>query len=349
MEIKQIIDKLLKIPAPSGSEINSNKHIKAIFTKYCDELISDKLGNVIGIKRGLENDFKIMLAAHMDEIGLMVKNIDESGFIRFTFIGGVDNRILPAQEVVIHGRKDVYGIIGSKPPHIQQAEERKKSIKPEDMFIDTGLSSDEVNELISIGDYITFYRSPSDLLNNSISANALDNRAGIATVLWALKELENLKFYADIYAVATTQEEVGLRGAITSSFEIYPDIGIAIDVCHGNMKDVPEPDSYILGNGPTLALGPNIHPRLFNRLKNLAEEYKIPYQIDVEPSNTGTDAWAIQITRAGIPTALISIPLRYMHTTVETIRIDDIKMSGRLLALFISSIHKNFVEELSCF
>ena len=124
------------------------------------------------------------------------------------------------------------------------------------------------------------------MLNNSISANALDNRAGIATVLWALKELENLKFYADIYAVATTQEEVGLRGAITSSFEIYPDIGIAIDVCHGNMKDVPEPDSYILGNGPTLALGPNIHPRLFNRLKNLAEEYKIPYQIDVEPSNT---------------------------------------------------------------
>lgn len=349
MEIKQIIDKLLKMPAPSGSEIDANKHIKTLFTKYCDELISDHLGNVIGVKRGLKNEFKIMLAAHMDEIGLMVKNIDESGFIRFAFIGGVDSRILPAQEVVIHGKKDVYGIIGNKPPHIQQAEERKKPIKQDNMFIDTGLSSDEVNELISIGDYITFYRNTSDLLNNSIAANALDNRAGIATVLWALKELKNLKFYGDIYAVATTQEEVGLRGATTSSFEIYPDIGIAIDVCHGNMKDVSESDSYKLGNGPALALGPNIHPLLFNRLKDLAEEYKIPYQMDVESSNTGTDAWAIQITRAGIPTALTSIPLRYMHTTVETVCIDDIKMSGRLLALFISSIHKNFVEELSCF
>jgi endoglucanase len=149
--------------------------------------------------------------------------------------------------------------------------------------------------------------------------------------------------------VATVQEEVGLRGAIVSSFSIYPHIGVAIDVCHANMPDVPEEETQKLGRGPVLALGPNIHPKLFHRLKELADDYKIPYQIDPEPSSTGTDAWAMQITREGIPTALVSIPLRYMHTTVETLALDDIKMAGRLLALFISSIDDNFVGGLACY
>ncbi|WP_422443765.1 M42 family metallopeptidase [Thermoanaerobacterium sp. DL9XJH110] len=349
MRLTETLKKVLEPAAPSGGEFRLNQTVKDIFRIYCDRVEEDRLGNVIGLKKGLKGEFKVMLAAHMDEIGLMVKQIDDKGFIRFAFVGGVDQRILPAQEVVIHGRQEIKGIIGNKPPHIQEPEERKKSIKSEDMFIDTGLPADEVKKLVRVGDFITLKRKPLELLNDTFSSSALDDRAGIAAIIVVLQELNRLSFSADVYAVATVQEEVGLRGAIVSSFSIYPHIGVAIDVCHANMPDVPEEETQKLGRGPVLALGPNIHPKLFHRLKELADDYKIPYQIDPEPSSTGTDAWAMQITREGIPTALVSIPLRYMHTTVETLALDDIKMAGRLLALFISSIDDNFVGGLACY
>lgn len=349
MELKENLIKLLEPAIPSGSEIENSDSIKEILGKYCDEVKRDKLGNLIGLKKGIKSDYKVMLAAHMDEIGLMVKHIDDKGFIRFAFIGGVDQRILPGQEVIIHGNKNLRGIIGTKPPHIQEPEERQKAIKTENMFIDTGLDRDEVKKYVNIGDYITFDRKPMELKNSCFASNALDDRAGLAVIICALRELEKMKFDGDVYAVATIQEEVGLRGATVSTYGINPDIGIAIDVCHGSMPEVADYETQKLGGGPVLALGPNIHPKLFKGLKDICEEYKIPYQLDPESASTGTDAWAIQITREGIPTALVSIPLRYMHTTVETVDLDDIKMSGRLLALFISSISNEFMEGLACF
>lgn len=349
MDISQLLNRLTNTIIPSGSEPQKNHLLTEIFSEYCNEVKCDNTGNIIGLKKGFTGSFSIMLAAHMDEIGLMVKQIDSKGFIRFAMIGGVDQRVLPAQEVVIHGKKDILGIIGNKPPHIQEPEERNKAIKVEDMFIDTGLSVDEVKEYTSVGDYITFKRNQSELYNKCFASNALDDRAGITTILCALEELEYLKFDSDVFAVATAQEEVGLRGAVVSSYSISPNLGIAVDVCHGNMPEIPEQDTQKLGGGPVLSVGPNIHPKLFQKLKEVCEDYKLPFQVNPEPSSTGTDAWAIQITRKGIPTALISIPLRYMHTSVETICTDDIKLAGRLLALFISSLRKNFVEELSCF
>lgn len=349
MDIKQDILDILKSDAVSGNEIANNNAIKECFRKLSDEIREDKLGNVISLKKGQNPNYNIMLAAHMDEIGLMVKQIDDRGFIRFTFIGGVDPRILPAQEVVIHGCKNILGVIGNKPPHIQEPEERKKTIKTDDLFIDTGLSADEVKKNVKVGDFISFRKKPAELLNRRLSCSALDDRAGIAVMLETLKELDSRRFDTNVYAVATVQEEVGLRGAIVSSFNIFPHIGIAIDVCHGNVLDVPEDETQILGKGPVLALGPNIHPALFKRLKQIADDYNIPCQINPEPSSTGTDAWAIQITREGIPTALVSIPLRYMHTTVETVCFEDIKKAGRLLAIFISSLNKEFVEGLTCY
>lgn len=349
MDVKEILTELLSADIPSGCEVEKNHSLVEIFQRYCKNVSVDKLGNLIG-KKGPENaKIKVMLAAHMDEIGLMVKQIDDRGFIRFSYIGGIDHRILPAQEVIIHGREKVLGVIGSKPPHIQEPEEREKAIKSEDLFIDTGLPVEKVKQLIRIGDVITFKRKPTELLNGCISGNALDDRAGLAAILYCLEELDKLQFSAEVYAVATAQEEVGLRGAVVSSYQIYPDIGIAVDVCHGNMPDVSEEETHKLGKGPAIALGPNIHPKLFEKLKSIAEDYKIPYQLNPEPSATGTDAWAMQITREGIPTALISIPLRYMHTTVETLNIEDIKLSGRLLALFISSLDEGFVEGLKCY
>jgi len=349
LDIKHDIFELLKPAAVSGREMMASSPIKECFRDLSDEIREDNLGNVIILKKGQSQRYNVMLAAHMDEIGLMVKHIDDRGFIRFAFIGGVDQRILPAQEVIIHGYKDIPGVIGNKPPHIQEPEERKKTIKPEDLFIDTGLSADEVNKNVKVGDFITFQKKPEELMSGRFSCNALDDRAGIAVMLEALKELDSMRFDANVYAVATVQEEVGLRGAVVSSFNIFPHIGIAIDVCHGNMMDVPEDETQALEKGPVISLGPNIHPKLFKRLKQIAQDYNIPYQLNPEPSSTGTDAWAIQITREGIPTALVSIPLRYMHTTVETVCLDDIKKAGRLLAIFISSINKEFMEGLTCY
>jgi len=349
LDIKEILKSLVMQDIPSGNEIDNNMIIKNYFLQYCDNVIIDKLGNVIGLKRGLSSEYKVMLAAHMDEIALMVREIDNNGFIRFVLIGGVDQRILPAQQVIIHGKEEINGIIGNKPPHIQDTEDRKKAVEVDNLFIDTGLSAKEVKEKVSVGDFITFKKKPVELLNNYISSNALDDRAGIVVMLYVLEQLTKLKHYVDIYTVATVQEEVGLRGAIVSSYGVNPDIGIAIDVCHGNMPDTAEYETQKLGAGPALALGPNIHPKLFKQLKNIAEEYNIPYQLDPEPSSTGTDAWAIQITMDGIPTALVSIPLKYMHTTVETLCLDDIKTSGRLIALFIASLCKEFMEGLTCF
>jgi len=349
LEIKEILKEILTAHVPSGREPEGSGAVKVLFKNYFDEVRVDKLGNIIGKKKGNEGSFKVMIAAHMDEIGMMVTKIEEKGFIRFAYVGGIDQRILLGQEVLIHGKKIIPGIIGSKPPHLQEPDEKSKALKKEDLFIDTGLSYEKIKEIINVGDFITFKRKPIELMNNHFSSNALDDKAGVAAILCCMEELKKFNFKGEVYGVATVQEEVGLRGAITSTYGIYPDIGIAIDVGHGNIPDLPEEETFKLGKGPAIALGPNIHPKLYEKLKSIAEEYKIPYQIDPNPSYTGTDAWSIQITRAGVPTALISIPLRYMHTTVETLNTEDIKLIGRLIALFIASIDTEFVEGLKCF
>ncbi|MGB9840907.1 M42 family metallopeptidase [Thermovenabulum sp.] len=349
MDIKDLLKEIITDHTPSGREPEAAFKVKELFGKFFDEVKVDKLGNIIGKKTGKDSKFKVMIAAHMDEIGMMVTKIEEKGFIRFTFVGGIDQRILLGQEVLIHGKEIVPGIIGSKPPHLQEPDEKSKALKKEDLFIDTGLSYEKIKDIVSVGDFITFKRRPVELLNNHFASNALDDKAGIAAILCCIEELKKLIFSADVYGVATVQEEVGLRGAITSTYGIYPDIGIAVDVGHGNIPDLPEEETFKLGKGPVIALGPNIHPKIYERLKNLADEYKIPYQIDPNPSYTGTDAWSIQITRAGVPTGLISIPLRYMHTTVETLNTEDIKLIGRLLALFIASVDTEFVEGLKCY
>jgi len=330
----------------SGHEYMYSAEIEKAFKHYCQEVLVDNIGNVIGIKQSkISSPIKIMLAAHMDEIGLMVKDIDERGFISFVSIGGVDPRILLAQEVIVHGKKDLFGIIGAKPPHLQSTEESKKAVKIEDMAIDIGLNADEAKKLVSVGDIITFQSMPKKLFNDYMSGKSFDDRAGIIVMLECLQELKNIDHEAEIYTVATVQEEVGLRGAIVSSYNINPDIGIAIDVCHGETPDAPKDNTFQTGKGPVITIGPNIHPSLSKKLMNIAKEYNIPYQIDVEPGNTGTDAWAIQVARSGIPTLLISIPLRYMHTTVETFCFKDVANAGKLLALFIKNIGKENLWE----
>ncbi len=349
MENKEIIQLLSEASGVSGHEAEVSKLIQRAFGEFCDEVKVDSLGNVTGIKKGQPNSGKIMLAAHMDEIGLMVKDIDEKGFVRFTNIGGVDQRTLPCQEVLIHGKEPVYGIIGVKPPHLTDEAERSKALKIEELMIDTGYSQGELTEKITIGDIITIKRSLTTLKNDWISGKALDDRAGVAVLYACMKELTHLNHRADIYFTATVQEEVGTRGATTATYAIGPDIGLAIDVGFGRTPELKQYDTIELEKGPAITMGPNIHPAVFQGLKTAAKANYIDYQVEVAPRHSGTDAWPMQVSRSGVATGVISIPLRYMHTSVETISLSDIEKTGKLLASFIVSLNDKEMEEFLCF
>ncbi len=316
-----------------------------------DDARQDALGNLILLKRGLGRapHPRVMLAAHMDEIGLMVTKIEDQGCLRVTEVGGIDRRILPGLEVVVHGKRDLPGVIGAKPPHVQEPDERKKSVKWEDLFVDVGLTAAEARELVEVGDAISFAGRAVRLQGQLLAGKALDDRAGVAVMFECLKELAHTRHHADVYCVATVQEEVGIRGATTSTYGIVPDVGIAIDVTHGDMLGVPEHETLPLGRGPAVAIGPQVHPALYDRLKEIADELDIDVQVEPSASPRGTDAFAMQVTRGGIPTALVSVPLRYMHTAVETVCLSDVKKAGRLLAEFVVRLDKKFVEGLRCF
>lgn len=352
MRLEKILESLSNANGVSGSEMRIGNEISFYFKQYCDQVKSDKLGNIVAFKPGnsqKRKNTKIMLAAHMDEIGLMVKKIDNNGFILFTNVGGIDERTLLSQEVIVHGNKEIYGIIGAKPPHLLKEQEKNSSIKIEELYIDVGMSEKEAKKVISIGDFITIKREFKILGRDFVAGKALDNRAGIAVILECMKELQNMSHSIDIYFVATVQEEVGLRGAITSTYHIMPDLGIAIDVGHGRTPELPKEETIELGKGPGITLGPNIHPSIHKRFVDISREYNIPYQIEVCPEATGTDAWAIQVTQSGVPTGLLSIPLRYMHTSVELLNMRDIVHSGRLLAFFIASLNEVDMEEWLCY
>jgi len=350
MDSKEFLKQLVESAGVSGFEHTVAGLISPAFAELADDVRTDIMGNVIALKQGEDSDgARIMLAGHMDEIGLMITKIEDKGFLRFTQIGGIDQRTLVSQEVRVHGTRDLIGVIGMKPPHLLSPDERNSALKMADMVIDLGLPVNEVKEFVSVGDIVTLNREFVELGNDFVAAKALDDRAAVVVMYECLKELNKIRHGASLYAVATVQEEVGLRGAMTSTYHIKPDIGIAIDVCHGEMPGVPEQDTAPMGKGANLAFGANIHPKVFERLKSVATEYGIPYTLDPIPGASGTDAWAMQVTGAGVPTGLVSIPLRYMHTSVETLCFADIKAAGRLLAYFVASIDSEFMEGLLCY
>lgn len=349
MDAKEFLAKLIETPGISGYEYQVSQEIANAFKPYCDEVMVDDFYNVYGKKIGGVTDRKpkIMLAAHMDEIGLMVKKIEKGGFIKFTNIGGVDPRILPAQEVWVHGKETLFGVIGAKPPHLQTQAETDKAIPMDDMAIDVGLPEEEVRKLVNVGDLITFKSPLISMQGDIVNGKSIDDRAGVVLLYQTMQELDRLKFDAEVYFVATVQEEVGTRGAIISTYRVNPDIGIAIDVTHANTPDAPREETFPIDKGPTIAVGPNLHPKLTKKLMDVAKENNIEFHTEVEPGPTGTDARSMQISRAGVPTVLIGLPLRYMHTTVESLSMSTIKKSAKLLALFIASMEEGWEQWLS--
>lgn len=346
--MKELIKKLSDMRGVSGFEYGFSDEVSKLFEPYADKVYTDALGNVIAEKKcGKENALKIMIEGHMDEIGLMVSGIDENGFLSFVPVGGIDERILPSAEVTVHGKHDIRGVIGAKPPHLQSADESKSAMKIEDMSIDTGYSYDEVIKIVSVGAPVTMRQSVGEMKGGSISFKALDDRAGVAAVIDAFERLSKYSLSADVYAVATVQEEVGLRGAKTAAHIVNPDISISVDVCHGITPDNSE-NAFECGSGCIISLGPNIHPKIGKRLIKLADRYNIPFDIDVDGGYTGTNAWAVQTARCGIATALLSIPLKYMHNPVETAKLSDIRATSDLIVRFIENSDE-FAKEDLCF
>ncbi len=352
MSAKDFLQKLSEAHGVSGYEHAIRDLVIEEFKRYTDEITVTSMGNVIALKRGARDARngkapapKVLIEGHMDEIGLMVTDIDK-GFIRFTQVGGFDVRVLLAQEVIVHGKEALRGIIGARPPHVLTAEEREKVIPMSDLWIDVGLPEARVRELVQVGDLITIARKMISLKNGLVAGKAFDDRSAVVTVAEALKQLATVKHSWDVYAVANVQEEVGLRGAMTSTYQINPAVAIAIDVSHADQPNASEINAVPLNSGMGIAMGPNIHPLIHDKLTEIAKANEIPFQVTAYAGATGTDAWAIQVVREGIPTGLIDIPHRYMHTSVETLSVTDLERIGRLMALFCASLDDKFLKQL---
>jgi len=339
---KKFFKDLVLAPSPSGFEQPAQEVYRNFVKDYADDIKTDVHGNVIALKKGT-GKLRFMVSGHADEIGLMVKYIDDNGFVRFTSIGGVDPTLLPGLRVnIYHNKKVIRGIIGRKPIHLMSPEDRKSTPKLSDLWIDIGAKDKKAAEKkVAIGDHATFSPGLETLSGNIITTKATDNKAGVYVAGCLLKELAGEKISANVYSVSSVQEEVGLRGARTSAFGIDPHVGIAIDVTHAtdypgmNKNQLGEVE---LGKGPTISVGANINPKVFELLKKAGDKAKVKYQVEAAPRGTGTDANAIQVTRAGVAAGLISIPNRYMHTPNEVISFGDLDGAVKLLAEFVRSI-----------
>ncbi len=354
MDITTLLRRLTDVPGIPGHEAPVRAAIEDEMRPLVDEMRADALGNLVGLKRAtrrLSGDSpapRIMLAGHMDQIGLMVSGFADGGFLRVVQVGGIDGRTLAGQEVTIHAAEGALpGVIATRPPHRLPQDQKDKVIDLADLFVDVGLADAEVGARVSVGDPITFRRPMVELQNGRMAGKAMDNRASVACLLATLEILQSYPHAWDVYAVATVQEEVGLRGAMTSTFHIMPHIGIAIDVGFGQQPGTPEEQTFPLGQGPSIGFGPNIHPRIHDRLMATARQYEIPVHFEPMPSSSGTDAMAMQVAQSGVATGVISLPTRYMHTPVETLATRDIERTARLLALFIGELDDAFLPSLT--
>jgi len=341
------LEKLSNACGVTGREEEVRNLLIKLMKPHVDEITVDKLENVIAVKKGKKSSPKVMIAAHMDEVGLMVKNVTKQGFLQFAKMGGIDDRILLAQKVIVHTQKGpLQGIIGSKPPHIQKEDERKKVVTYDHLFIDIGAENlKDANKMgVKVGDPVAFDMKYAKLSSDVVIGKAFDDRVGCAIMIETLKQVKNID--CTVCAVGTVQEEVGLRGAATATFGIDPDIGIALDVTvAGDVPGVREFDTSVkMGKGPVITVADSgliTHPKVLRMLMDAAEENKIGYQLETGLPGA-TDAARISLSRQGVPSGTISVATRYIHSPVGMLSLTDAENSAKLTAAAIKQIQKHF-------
>jgi putative aminopeptidase FrvX len=341
-----LLKRLCETPGVSGSEDPMRKLVAEEMRPLVDTLEADVMGNLIGLKKGASDGPRVMIASHVDEIGFRVRFIDDKGFLRLLPVGGWDPRTMVAQRVLVHGfaGQSLRGTLmpGAKPPHLLTTEEANKPPKLEEFFVDLGLPADRVKELVEVGDMVTMDRT-CERIGDTVVSKTLDNRLSVFVMIEALRRLRGNSLKANILAVATTQEEVGLRGATTAAYALQPDIGLALDVTLAvDIPGTPEADRVTqLGYGTAIKISDSsliCHPKLVRHFRDIAQARGIKYQLEMLPRG-GTDAGGIQRSRGGVPSFTLSTPTRYIHTVNEMAHVDDIQAGIDLLAAYLEEAH----------
>ena len=336
MNIKETLKQLLNAKGISGSEDAVCETALSILKEYCPDAYI-KNGNVIGrFGDFIENRPHILLDAHIDQVGMIVTYITEDGFVKVGNVGGLDRRLLPAQQVTIHGSRDINGIICSVPPHLSKGE--SSVLKMTDVSIDTGFSKDELEKIVMQGDSVTFDTFYTELINDRITSSALDDRCGIASILYALELLKDMKLNCNVTVLFSAQEELGERGAKIACYEINPDIALAVDVSFGYTTGDTEYECGKLAEGAMIGISPSLSREISDALINTAKKAEIPYQLEVMSGLTSTNADRFSVSRNGVKSCTVSIPLRYMHTPVEVIDVKDVELTGKLIAEYLREV-----------
>ncbi len=344
MDMFQALSELTAAPGVSGNERAVADVVSRYFSAYTQDVRRDKLGNVFAVVGSGKP--VVLIMAHMDEIGMVVTNIEENGMLRIASVAGVDPRVLPGSEVLVYGKEPLRGVVGATPPHLLSEQDREAAYKMEDLSCDVGFPVEKVRELVSVGDTVTFApRPPLKLKNNRAAGKTFDDRALVVTMLEALDLIKNRKLNCTAVFCASVQEERGSFGSKTGTFKIDPDIGVAMDVTHAPTPGVEPLDACEMEK-ISITRGSNIHPNIFKRLTDAAAECNVAWETDVAMGHTGTDAWEIQVERGGVPTGLLSVPVRYMHTNVETLSLDTLRNCAKLLVEFLTGIGEGWEETL---
>ena len=349
-DILPFLKSLISVSGLSGYEHPIADLIAEKWRPLVDEVRLSRVGSLHGLKRGTGKSPlpSIMIATHMDAIGMRVSKIVD-GFLHITNVGGIDVRTLPGTEVTVHAsgsNEALPGVIAMRPARFLPESVGDKVHGLEHLLVDTGLLPRDVARMVCVGDLVSFANQPLELAGGVISGHSVDNRAAIAALTICLEELQNKPHLWDLWAVATVQEETTYLGAYTSSFALRPQIAVVVDGTFAKGPGANGWQTFAMGKGVGLCIGPNMHPFLQKQLKQLAERLEIPWFLDVTPRDSGTDAFAIQVTAEGIPTALVEFPIRYMHTPVESVALKDIQRTGRLLAEFVATLEADFVETI---
>ncbi|HSM70683.1 MAG TPA: hypothetical protein VK851_04005 [Anaerolineales bacterium] len=339
---------LISTAGLSGHESPVARLIEEKWRMLVDETSMSRVGSLHALKKGTGRKKRpsVMIATHMDAIGMMVSRVVD-GFLSITNVGGIDVRVLPGAEVIVHASsgEDLPGVVGLPALRYLPKKERSGPVGIRYLLVDTGLTPRTVAKKVQVGDLVSIANEPIELAGGLISGHTVDNRSSVTALTVCLEELQGRRHVWDVWAVATVQEEASnYLGAYTSAFQLNPDIAIVVDVTFGKGPGADDWPTHPMEKGVGLCVGPNLHPFLHTKLKELAERLEIPWFLDIIPTHSGTDAFAIQVTREGIPTALVEFPIRYMHTPVETVSVKDIQRTGRLLAEFIVSLDGNFMD-----